>query len=133
MSTKEDATNQQQVSMSLKSHTMNAELHLGTELHSDAKFQNEVEAHSNYEISIHERDVELPKKDAHSDSEVERPTKETRAEPRLSKYVKRHHLSTQIIGDKYVGLMIRNKLRNDTYLLSIKEHKLVRDTLEDLD
>ena len=61
--------------MTAESHTMNVELHLGTKLHSDAKLQNKVEAHSDFEISVHERDVDLPEKDVHSDSEVDRPMK----------------------------------------------------------
>ena len=72
---------------------MNVELHLGTELCSGAKLQNEVEAHSNIEISVHEREV-------HSDLDVERQYVEVRVEPRLFKYVKRHHTATQIIGDR---------------------------------
>ena len=51
----------------------------------------------------------------------------------MSKYVKRHHPATQIIGDKDARPMTRNKLRNDTCLLSMKEPKSVRDALEDVD
>ena len=43
---------------------MNVELHSGVEL------QNEVGADFDYEISVHERDVELPNKDVHSDSKI---------------------------------------------------------------
>ena len=112
---------------------MNVELHSGTELHLGVELQNEVEAYSNSEISVHERDVELPDRDVHSDLEVERPNEETRAEPRLSKYVKRHHSAAQIIGDKYARPMTRKKLRHDTCLLSMKEPKIVKDPLEDVD
>ena len=51
----------------------------------------------------------------------------------MSKYVKRHHPTTQIIGDKYARPMKRNRLRNDTCLLSMKETKSMKDTLEDID
>ena len=79
--------------MTAESHTMNVELHSGIELQLDANLQNEVEAHSDSEISVHEREAELPDRDVHSDSKAERPNEETRAKPRLSKYVKRHHLA----------------------------------------
>ena len=51
----------------------------------------------------------------------------------MSKYVKRHHPVVQIIGDKDVGQMTRNKLRIDTCLLSMQEPKTVKDVLEDVD
>ena len=73
---------------------------MNAELHSDAKLQNEGNAHSNYEISTHKRDAETPNRDAHNDTKYERQNTITRTEPRLSKYVKRHHLVDQIIGDK---------------------------------
>ena len=112
---------------------MNIKLHSGTELHSDVELQNEVEAHFDSEISVHERDGELPDRDVHIVSKVERKNEETRAKPRLSKYVKRHHPTTPIIGDKDVRPMTRNILRNDTCLLSMKEPKSIRDALEDVD
>ena len=97
MPTDEDVVNQvanqQQVSVTTKSHTMNVELHLATKLQSGVELQTEVEAHSNFEISIHERDAELPDREVLSDSEVDRPNEENRAEPRLSKYFRRHHPS----------------------------------------
>ena len=109
---------------------MNVKLHSRTEIHSDAELQNEVEEHSNYEIS---RDVVLPDKDAPNNVEIEGSSEETRVEPRLSKYVKRHHLTIQIIGDKDARPMTRNTLRNDTCFLSMKEPKSVKDALEDDD
>ena len=86
---KNQATNQQQVLVTAKLHTMNVKLHLGIKLHLDAKLQNEEEALFDSKIS---RDTELPDRDAYSDSKAERSNEETRAKPRLSKYVKRHHL-----------------------------------------
>ena len=65
---------------------------MNVDLHSAAKLQNEGNAHSNFEISTHERDEELPGRDVHSESDAERPNIEIRTEPRLSKYVIRHHL-----------------------------------------
>ena len=64
---------------------MNAELHLGTELHSGAELQNEVEALSISEISVHERDIKLSNRDVHRDLEVERQNEENRGELGLSK------------------------------------------------
>ena len=61
-------------------------------MHSDAELYNKVEAHSNFEISVHERDIELLGSEVHSDLEVGRRNVEARAKPRLSKYVKRYHL-----------------------------------------
>ena len=86
--------NQQQVSVSTELQPMNVELHSNEEL------QNEENVHSDFEVSSHGRDVELPKRDVHSDFEVERPNMEARKEPRLSKYVRRHHLAEQIIENK---------------------------------
>ena len=77
--------NQQQTSISAESQLVNVELH------SDAELQNVGNTHSNSKINTHERDEELPDRDVHSDFDVERPNIETRSEPRLSKYVRRHH------------------------------------------
>lgn len=57
----------------------------------------------------------------------------TRFEPRLSKYVRRNHPVEQIIGDKEARLMTRNRLKDVSCLLSMKEPKIVRDALEDDD
>ena len=65
----------------------------------------------------------------HSDSNAERPNIETRIEPRLSKYVRRHHPAKQIIGDKNARPMTRKKLRNETCLLSKIEPETVKDSL----
>ena len=85
--TSNQAINQQQVLVTVKSHNMNVELHSGTEIHFCIELQNEVEAHSDSAIS---RVVELPDRGAQSDAKIERSSEETRAEPRLSKCVKRH-------------------------------------------
>ena len=90
-------------------------------------------AHFDSKVGWNERNFEIPNKDAHSDSEFERQNEEIRAEPRLAKYVKRHHPAEQIIGDKDARPMKRNRLRSDTYLLSMKESKIVKDELEDDD
>ena len=71
--------------MITKSHTLNVKVHSRIEPHLDVELQNEVEVHCNFEISVHERDAELPDKEVHSDLEVERPNAKARAEPRLSK------------------------------------------------
>ena len=112
---------------------MNEELYSGTELHLGTELQNEVEAHFDFEISVHERDVELIDREVHSDLEVERPNVEAKVEPRLFKYVKRHHCTAKIIGDKDARPMARNKLTNDTCMLSVQEHKTMKYALEDQD
>ena len=108
MPTKEEVANQvgnqQQVSVSAESQLVNVEFH------SYAKLWNEENAHFDSEISTHEKDVELPERDFHSDSEAERPSMETRIEPRLSKYVRRHHSVEQIIRNKETRPMTMNKL-----------------------
>ena len=105
---------------------MNAELNLETELHSDAKLQNERVAHSDSKVSVHERDVEIPDRNIHSDSEAERKNEETRAQPRLSKYVRRHHPTGQIIGNKYDIPMARNRIRSESCFLSKKKPKATK-------
>ena len=67
----------------------------------------------------------------HSDFEVGRLNAKTRTEPRLSKYFRRHHPAEQIIGNKDVIPMARNRVRNESCLLSQIETKIVRDALED--
>ena len=58
---------------------------------------------------------------------------EIRTKPRLSKYVRRHHPTKQVIGDKEARPMTRNRLRNESYLLKKIEPKTVRDALQDDD
>ena len=103
------------------------------ELHSDAELQNEGNKHFDSEISAHERDVELSNRDVHSDFDAERPNMETITKPRISKYVRRHHPTKQIIGDKEARPMTTNRLRNESCLLKKIEPKIVRDALQDDD
>ena len=116
---------------------MNVELHLGTESHSRAKLQtyaelqNEEDAHSNSEVSTHGRNVETYEQDVHSDTEAERQIARPNTEPILSKYVRRHHLASQIIGDRNARHMTRSRLRSTTCLLNMKEPKTVKEALED--
>ena len=58
---------------------------------------------------------------------------ETRIELSLSKYVRRHHPVDQIIGDKEALKRTRTRLRNESYLLSKIEPKIVNDALQDDD
>ena len=58
---------------------------------------------------------------------------ETRIEPRLSKYVKKHHPAEQIIGDKDARPMTRNRLRNESCLLRKFKPKTIFDALQDDD
>ena len=97
---------------------MNAELNSGIKLHSNAKLQNEEIAHSNSIVIVHERDAKIPDRNIHSDLEAERQNEETRVEPRLSKYVRRHHLAEKIIGKKDARPMKRTRLRNESCFLS---------------
>lgn len=113
--------------MSAESHPVNAELHL------EAELENEESAHSEPEISTHNNNEGLPDEDMQSEPEPESSNMETRTEPRLSKYVKRHHPADQIIGDKDARPMTRNKLRNESCLLSRTEPKTVFDALQDDD
>ena len=92
---------------------------MNVKLHLDAELQNEENAHFDSKISTHERDVETRDKDAHNDTKAERQNIVTRTKPRLSKYVKRHHPTYQIIGGKDARPMTRNKLRSESCLLSI--------------
>ena len=82
---------------------------------------------------VYERDVELPDREVCSNSEVKKPIEERREESRLSKYVKRHHLVVQIIGDKDARPMKRNRMRSYTYFLSMHEPKTVKYDLENED
>ena len=74
---------QQKIPVLVESQPMNVELH------SEAELQNEENAQFDFEDSIH--DGEQPDNEEHSDPKSERSNMETRTEPRLSKYVKRHH------------------------------------------
>ena len=47
--------------------------------------------------------------------------------------MKKHHPIAQIIGDKDARPIARNRLRNDTCLLSMKEPISVKDALQDID
>ena len=131
MPTEEDATNQvvnqQQISITTESQFVNAKLHSNVEL------QNEENAHFDSEIRTHERDVEIPERDEHSDTKAERQNIAIRTQPRLSKYVKRHHPTDQIIGEKDTRRMIRNRLRSESCLFRMKKPKKMKDTLEDDD
>ena len=81
MPTDEDVVNQQQVLVATMSYTMNAKSYSGTELQSRTKLQKEDEEHFDSKISVHERNVELPDSKVHSDSEVDKPNEENKAEP----------------------------------------------------
>ena len=121
--------NQQQVLMTVESHTMNVGLHSGIKLQSSVELQTEVEAHSDFDISVHKRNFKSPNREVHRGSKVEKPNEEYREKTRLSKYVKRHHPTAQIIGVKDVRPMTRNKLRSDTCFLGMHEPKIVKKIL----
>jgi hypothetical protein len=104
---------------------------VNVELHSEAELQNEENAQSDSEDSIH--DEEQPDNEVHSDPESKRSNMETRTEPRLSKYVKRHHPAEQIIGDKDARPMTRNRLRHESCLISQSKPKTVHGALQDDD
>ena len=64
---------------------------MNIELHSNAELQNVENAHLDSKKNTHEGDEELPYGDMNGDLDVERTNMETRKEPRLAKYVRRHH------------------------------------------
>ena len=102
-------------------------------LHSRVELQSKAKGHSDTEINLNERNVKLPNREVYNESRIqlhERPIVERSVEPRLLKYVKRHHPAKKIIGDKEDRPMTRNRLRNDTYFLSMHEPKSVKDALE---
>ena len=58
---------------------------------------------------------------------------ETRKEPLLAKYVRRHHPIDQIIGDKEARPMKRSRLRSETCLLNKMEPRIVCEEIQDDD
>ena len=82
---------------------------MNIELHSEAELQNEEDAHSKPAISTHDNNEELLDGDVQSEPEPESSNMKTRTKPRLAKYVKRHHPTDQIIGDKDARPMTRNR------------------------
>ena len=58
---------------------------------------------------------------------------ETRIELRLSKYVRRHHPTKKIIRNRDAKPMTRNRLKNESCLLSQTKPKIMRYSLEDDD
>ena len=87
------------------------------QIHSEAKLQNTKNVQLDLENSTHEENEEFPNGDTYDNLDVERNNMETRKEPILAKYVRRHHPADQIIGDKEVRPMTRNILRSETCLL----------------
>ena len=69
----------------------------------------------------------------HDNSDAERNKIETRKEPVLEKYVRRHHLADQIIGDKEARPMTRSRLRSETCLLKKMEPRIVSEAIQDDD
>ena len=121
MSAKEHVTLAiEQVFVTIKSHAIVAKSHLDTELHIDVEHQSD--------------NVELQNRGAHSDSEVEQTLEEERRiEPRLSKYVRRHHPTEKIIGEKNARPMTKRSSIRSTCLVSNFEPKIVSDALENED
>ena len=97
-----------------------------------------VESHSDTELQIvielQSGNVELPKREVHSDLEVEQIIfEERRTDKRLSKYVRRHHPIEKIIGDKDVRPMTRRGSTSGTCLVSEVEPKIVKEALDNED
>ena len=67
----------------------------------------------------------------HVDSDSEINDMQTRKEPILVKYVRRHHPADQIIGNKEAKPMKRSRLRSETFLLRKMEPKIVSEALQD--
>lgn len=104
----------EKVSVIAATHTMNAESHWDIELQTIAELQS--------------KNVEVPEKEVHSDSEVEQIIAEERR--RLSKYVRRHHPIEQIIGDKDARPIIRRRSASGTCLESEVEPKTMKEALD---
>ena len=86
-----------QVFVIVESHPIIVESHSKMKMHKDVKHQID--------------NVEVQNKGTHSDLEEEKTLKEERRiEPRLSKYVIRHHLEEQIIGEKDARPMNKRSL-----------------------
>ena len=96
-------------------------------MHSNVELQNIENVHSNLEDRTHEENEEVPNEEMHIDN------MEIRKEPVLAKYVRRHHPTDQIIGDKGGRPMTRNKLRSETCFLSKVEPKTISEALQDDD
>ena len=122
-----EVANQQQTSVSAESQTVNVELH------SDAELQNIGNAHLDSKNNTHEENDELLDGDMHGDSNAERKNMEIRKEQVLEKYVRRHHPTYQIIGNKEARPITRKKLRSETCLLSKVEPRTVSEALQDDD
>ena len=121
--------NQQQTSVSVESQIVNVEL----KMHLDAELYNIDNAHLDFENNTHEENEELPDGDMHGDSDVERNNMKIRKEHILEKYVRKHHPEDQIIGDKGVRPLTRNKLRSETCLLNKVKPKTISEVLQDGD
>ena len=65
----------------------------------------------------------------HEESDSERNDVQTRREPVLAKYVRRHHPEDQIIGDKEARPITRSRLRNETCFLSKMEPRRVSEAI----
>ena len=103
-----------------ESHPIIAESHSKSQMDRDAKHQLDNSKAQN--------------RGAHSDSEVEQNLEvERRIEPRLSKYVRRHHPIEQIIGDKDERPMTRRITRSNTCLVSTFEPKSLSNALDNED
>ena len=103
---------------------------MNAQLHSDAKLQNAGNVHLDSENNTHEGNEEFPDRDMHGDLDAERTNMETRKEPRLAKYVRRHHPVEQIIGNKEARPMTRNRLRSETCLLNKVEPRTISEALQ---
>ena len=121
--------NQQQNPISVESQIVNAKL----QKHSEVKLQNTENAHSDSKNCQHEGNEEVLDENMHEDSDFERNDMQTRKELVLAKYVRRHHLAEQIIGNTDAEPMTRNRLRNESFLLSQLEPKTIKGALEDVD
>ena len=119
--------NQQQNPVSAESQIVNVEL----QTHSDVKLQNRENVHSDSENNQHEGNEEIPDENTHEDSDFERDNMQKRKEPVLAKYVRRHHPTDQIIGDKEARPMTRTRLRSEACLLSKMEPRIVREAIQD--
>ena len=110
----------QQASITVESHLVDVKSQSATKLQSNVEFQID--------------DAELLDKEEHTDTKLEKIiVEERRIEPRLSRYVKRHHPTEQIFGERNARPMTKRSSRGDTCLVSKLEPKTMKDALDNED
>ena len=102
-------------------------------MHLDDELQNIDNAHLDLEDNTREENEKFPNENMHDNSDAERNNIEIRKELVLAKYVRRHHPTNQIIGNKEARPITRSRLRSETCLLNKMEPRIVSEALQDDD